>query len=59
MSWGYWGIVAGLVAMVGMSLACILLSSSRRTEPSSPPNNHIDVPQMPTRQAPKHHREAA
>jgi hypothetical protein len=59
MSWGYWGIVAGLVAMVGMSLACILLSSSKVTEPSPPRNNNIDVPRTLTKQAPKHHRQAA
>ncbi len=59
MSWGYWGIVAGLVAMVGMSLACILLSSSKVTEPSPPRNNTIDVLKVPMRQAPKHHRQAA
>lgn len=45
--------------MVGMSLACILLSSSKVTEPGPPRNNKIDVPRTLTKQAPKHHRQAA
>lgn len=61
MSWGYWGIVGGLVAMVGMLLACLTLFSSKEKEKESPPtqSDNIDVPRVVPRQAPASHRQAA
>ena len=59
MSWGYWGIVGGLVAMVGMLLACFTLFSSKEQEPPPDQKNNIDMPRMASRQAPDSHRQAA
>jgi hypothetical protein len=59
MSWGYWGIVGGLVAMVGMLLACIVLSSSKAKESFPTQSDKTEVAGAAPSHAPDNHRQAA
>ena len=59
MSWGYWGIVGGLVAMVGMLLACLTLLSPKGKESLPTQSDNTDVPRTAPRHAPDNHRQAA
>jgi hypothetical protein len=59
MSWGYWGIVAALVAMVGMLLACFALSSPKADKPSPSRSGKTEVPRPTPRRDPDSHRRAA
>lgn len=60
-AWGDWVIVGGLVAMVGMLLACFTLFPSKEKETESLPtqSDKIDVPRVVPRQASDSHRQAA
>ena len=59
MSWGYWGIVAGLAAMVATFFICIeLLYSNTKGSPPAP-SGRIDEPREAVTQATTGHRRAA
>ena len=59
MSWGYWGIVGGLLAMVTTLFVCvgILYSGSKGESPA--PAGRIDEPNAADRQVAAGHRRAA
>lgn len=59
MSWGYWGIVGGLVAMVGMLLACFTLLYPKRKESRPTQSDRTDVPRAAASHARDHQRKAA
>ena len=59
MSWGYWGIVAGLAAMVATFFVCIeLLYSNAKGSPKAPSGRN-DVPREAVTQVSAGHRRAA
>lgn len=59
MSWGYWGIVAGFAAMVGMLLACFALSSPKANESSPSQGDKTEPPRPVPRRDTDNHRRAA
>ena len=59
MSWGYWGIVGTLVAMVGMLLVCLTLFSSKEKDLPPIRKDNSNVPRVAPGQAPDSHRQAA
>ena len=59
MSWGYWGIVGGLLAMVGMLLACFTLLYPKRKEPLPTQSDRTEAPSMASSRAPDSQRKAA
>jgi hypothetical protein len=59
MSWGYWGIVTALVAMVGMLLACFALYSQKADKPSPSQGGKTEAPRLTPRRDPDSHRRAA
>lgn len=59
MSWGYWGIVGGLVALVAIFFVCIeLLYSNAKGSPKAP-SGRIDESSEAVTQASAGHRRAA
>ena len=59
MSWGYWGIVAGLVAMVANFFVCFgLLDSNAKGSPKAP-TGKIDEPREAVTDASADRRRAA
>lgn len=59
MSWGYWGIVAGLAAMVATFFICIeILYSNVKGSPQAP-SSMTDRPVEAVKQASVSHRRAA
>lgn len=59
MSWGYWGIVAGLAAMVATLFGCIgILYSNAKGSPKAP-SGMTDRPVEAVKQASAGHRRAA
>lgn len=59
MSWGYWGIVAGLVALIVTLFACIELSYSKTKGSPQAPSRRIDEPGEAVTPASAGHRRAA
>ena len=59
MSWGYWGIVGGLVAMVGMLLACFTLLYPKGKESLPTQRERTDMPSAAASHARDHQRKAA
>lgn len=59
MSWGYWGIVGGFVAMVGMLLACFTLLYPKGKESLPTESDRTDVPSAAASHARDHQRKAA
>jgi archaellum component FlaF (FlaF/FlaG flagellin family) len=59
MSWGYWGIVGGLVAMVATFFVCLgLLYSTAKGSPKAP-SGKIDEPKEAVTHASAGRRRAA
>lgn len=59
MSWGYWGIVGGLVAMVGMLLACFTLLYPKGKESFPIQRDKTDRPNAAPSHARDNRRKAA
>ena len=59
MSWGYWGIVAGHVAMVATVFGCVSILSPNSKGSPKVPNGKIDEPKEAVTQASADHRRAA
>jgi hypothetical protein len=59
MSWGYWGIVAGLATMVATLFGCIELSYSKAKGSPTAPSGKIDEPREAITRASAGHRRAA
>ena len=59
MSWGYWGIVGGLVAMVGMLLACFTLLYPKGKESRPTQSKNPNVPSAVASHTRAHRRKAA
>ena len=59
MSWGYWGIVSGLVAMVGMLLACFTLLYPKGKESLPTQSDTTDAPSAGASRTPDNQRKAA
>lgn len=59
MSWVYWGIVIGFVAMVATIFECVgILYSNQKGSPKEP-NGKIDEPEEAVTHASADHRRAA
>jgi len=59
MSWGYWGIVIGLVAQVAVFFVCMnILYSNAKRSPKAP-SSMTDRPVEAVEQASVSHRQAA
>lgn len=59
MSWVYWGIVAGLLAMLATLFACVSILSPNAKESPKVPNGKIDEPVETVTHASTNHRRAA
>lgn len=59
MSWGYWGIVGGLVALVATLFVCLELVYPKAKESPTAPRGRIDEPGEAVTQALAGHRRAA
>lgn len=59
MSWGYWGIVGGLLAMVATLFVCVDLVYPKTKGESSAPAGRRDEPKEADTQAAAGHRRAA
>ena len=60
MSWGYWGIVAGLVAMVAtVFVSFAILNPKTKGSPKEVPNGKIDEPREAVHTSQPTHRRAA
>jgi len=59
MSWGYWGIVAGLMAMVATLFVSFAIVNSKAKGSPKEPNGKIDEPREAVTHASTDHRRAA
>ena len=59
MSWVYWGIVIGFVAMVATVFECFAILNSKAKESPKVPNGKIDKPRQAVTHASADHRRAA
>ncbi len=59
MSWVYWGIVIGFVAMVATVFECVAILYSKPKESPKEPNGKIDAPREAVTHASTDHRRAA
>ncbi len=59
MSWVYWGIVAGLLAMVATLLFCVGCLSAIANESPPAADSKLDEPGAPVVQGPGGYRRAA
>jgi hypothetical protein len=59
MSWVYWGIVIGFLAMVATVFECVAILYSNQKESPKVPNSKIDEPKEADAHAPAGHRRAA
>ena len=59
MSWVYWGIVIGFVAMVATVFECVVILYSKPKGSTEKPNGKIDESEEAGTQASADHRRAA
>lgn len=59
MSWVYWGIVIGFVAMVATVFECVAILYSKPKKSPKEPNSKIDAPREAVTYASTDHRRAA